>query len=283
MLQKLFSFFVLIKFEHTIFALPFAYIGGIVAYKSIMPFHYWFFITLACVFARTFAMLLNRIIDLKIDRENPRTRNRPLITGEIRLVEVIPILILSVSLFFFSCYKLNFTCLYLSPIALFLISSYPYTKRFTYLSHLYLGLCLSCAPIGGSLAISERLDVLSLILGLFVVLWVSGFDIIYSFLDVSFDKEKGLYSLPAIFGLKRAKEISLFLHILASLCLIPFGVLSSFGIRYWIGVCFIFLLLMRQHIIIKDISKINEAFFTTNGLISILFFFIVFFEYFKLY
>ncbi|MEW6103238.1 MAG: UbiA-like polyprenyltransferase [bacterium] len=277
--NKILSFFVLIKFEHSVFALPFAYIGGIIAYKGIMPFYYWLWITLACVFARTSAMLLNRIIDKEIDRKNPRTQNRPFITGRIKIKETIPILILSIFLFLFSSFKLNLTCLFLSPIALFLISSYPYTKRFTWTSHFYLGACLACAPIGGFLAVSGKCDVLSLILGLFVILWVSGFDIIYSLLDMQFDKEYNLYSIPQRFGERRAQQISFLLHILSGILLIPFGILSQFGLKYWIGFFFIFLLLVRQHIIIRDRNRINEAFFTTNGMISILFLFIVIFSY----
>ncbi|MEW6679663.1 MAG: 4-hydroxybenzoate octaprenyltransferase [bacterium] len=279
MFKKVYSFFILIKFEHTIFGLPFAYMGGMISYKGIMPFYYWLWITLAGVSARTFAMLLNRIIDKEIDRKNPRTKNRPFITGKIKIKETIPILILSIFLFFFSCFKLNLTSLFLSPIALFLISSYPYTKRFTWASHFYLGLCLSCAPIGGFLAVSGRLDISALILGLFVILWVSGFDIIYSLLDMEFDKEYNLYSIPQRFGEERALQISFFLHILSGFLLIPFGILSSFGLKYWMGAFFIFLLLIRQHIIIRDRKRINEAFFTTNGIISILLFFIVLSSY----
>ncbi len=201
--KKLLSFFVLIKFEHSIFALPFAYIGGLIGRQEIMPFYYWFWVTMACISARTAAMLLNRIIDLEIDRQNPRTKERPLITGKIKFKSAIFVLILSIFLFLFSSYKLNLTCLFLSPIVLFLISSYPYTKRFTWFSHFYLGICLSCAPIGGCLATSGGVNLSSLIIGLFVILWVSGFDIIYSILDIEFDKKHNLHSIPQKFGLKK--------------------------------------------------------------------------------
>lgn len=276
---KLLPFFSLIKFEHTIFGLPFAYIGGLTGYQGIMPFYYWFYITLACLFARTSAMLLNRIIDLGIDRKNPRTKERPFVTGEIRVRSIIPILILSIFLFLFSSFKLNLICLFLSPIALFLITSYPYTKRFTWTSHIYLGITLSCSAIGGCIATSSTINLPSLIIGLFVIFWVAGFDIIYSILDLEFDRAHNLHSIPQRFGLYNGKKIALFFHILAGFFLIPFGIMSSFGLTYWVSLVFIFILFIRQHIIIKDISRINEAFFTTNGMISILLFFIVIFSY----
>lgn len=279
MLEEILAFFRLIKFEHTIFILPFAYIGGMVGYKGIMPFYYWLFITLASLFARTSGMLLNRIIDIEIDRKNPRTKNRPFITGEIRIREAMPILILSILLFLFSSFKLNLICLILSPIPLFLIISYPYTKRFTYLSHLYLGLTLSCAPIGACLGTLGSINLQAIVIGLFVIFWVSGFDIIYSILDLEFDTSYGLHSIPQRFGLKNAKAIALFFHILSSFLLIPFGYLCSFGLIYWVSIIFVWALLIREHIIIKDIGRINEAFFTTNGIISIMLFFIVILSY----
>ncbi|MEW6680798.1 MAG: UbiA-like polyprenyltransferase [bacterium] len=279
MFKKISSFFVLIKFEHSIFALPFAYIGGLIGYKGIMPFYYWLFLTLACVFARTSAMVLNRLIDIEIDRQNPRTHDRFWIIEKIGMKWTIFALILSIFLFLLSSYKLNLTCFLLSPLALFLISSYPYTKRFTWASHLYLGICLACAPIGGCLATSENLNLPSLIIGLFVIFWVSGFDIIYSLLDLSFDKKHGLYSIPQRFGEKIGLKISLFFHLFCAFLLIPFGISSHFGLKYLIGALFIFIFLIKQHIIIKDRARINEAFFTTNGIISILFFLVVVLSY----
>lgn len=279
MLKKLLSFLILIKFEHTIFALPFAYIGGMVGYKGIMPFYYWLFITLACVFARTSGMLLNRIIDIEIDRKNPRTKDRPFITGEIKVKEVIPLLILSIFFFLFSSFKLNLICFFLSPIVLFLIISYPYTKRFTWLSHPYLGIILSCAPIGGCLGTSGSINLQAIAIGLFVIFWVSGFDIIYSLLDLEFDRSYHLHSIPQRFGLSKGKKIALLFHIFAFLFLILFGILCSFGLIYWVFLVFVCFLLIRQHIIIKDLSRVNEAFFITNGIISIILFLVVILSY----
>ncbi len=278
-MQKLFYFIALVKFEHTIFALPFVYIGGILGYNQIMPFYYWFWMTLAMVGARTGGMLFNRIIDVEIDKKNPRTANRPIITGGITKKEASLALFASLVLFFFSAYKLNLVCFSLSPIALFLLWSYPFTKRFTYLSHFYLGLCLSCAPIGGFLATNLSLNLPILILAIFVVLWVAGFDIIYAILDIDFDREQNLHSIPAKFGLKKALMISFILHVISFFILVLFGILLKFGIFYWVFMVLIAYLFLRQHLIIKDLSRINESFFTMNALVSILLFIFIFLYY----
>jgi 4-hydroxybenzoate polyprenyltransferase len=263
-MKKVLAFFELIKIEHTIFALPFAYIGGLIGYKGVMPFYHWFWITVAMVSARTSAMILNRMIDLEIDRLNLRTADRPL-GSEIKVSSVIPVLAVSIALFLFSSYKLNTLCLYLSPIALLLITTYSYIKRFSWTTHIFLGVTLACAPAGGFIGVTAKLpNLVCLLLCCFVIFWVAGFDILYSIQDAEFDREHNLYSIPQRFGVKRALHISLASHIVSGLFLVLLGISANLGLFYWIGASIVLFLLVYQHRLSPE-----KAFFFPNTAISI--------------
>lgn len=271
MLNKLMSFVELVKFEHTIFALPFAYLGAILSCEGIPSLYYWIWITMAMVGARTAGMALNRLIDRFIDANNPRTQNRALPKGLIPIWQVWLLSLASFILLLFSAYNLNPLCLILSPIAVVLLVIYSWLKRWTWLSHLGLGAVLACAPIGGWLAIHGRFDIIPVILGLGVFFWAAGFDIIYSTQDVDFDKQAGLYSIPQTFGISHALLVSRLFHIFTVAALIMIGVMSSLGLYYWLGVIFTTILLIYEHGLVSptDLSRVNQAFFTINGWISV--------------
>jgi len=270
-LNKLMSFVELVKFEHTIFALPFAYLGAILACGGIPSLYYWIWITLAMVGARTAGMALNRLIDRYIDAKNPRTQMRALPKGLIPLRQAWLLVCGSFILLLFSAYKLNPSCLILSPFAVAMLVIYSYLKRWTWLSHLGLGLVLACAPIGGWMAIQERLDIIPLLLGLGVLFWVTGFDIIYGTQDVDFDRQSGLYSIPQSFGIAHALITSRFFHIFTIVALLMIGVLDNLGLYYWFGVITTTILLVYEHRLVSptDLSRVNQAFFTINGWISV--------------
>ena len=265
-----------IKFSHTVFALPFAVIGFFLG--TIQPgFHFdWLLflkVVLCMVFARTSAMAFNRYADRRIDSKNERTRNREIPSGIISTQSALALVILSSSLFMLVTWFINPICFYLSPVALLVVLGYSYTKRFTSLCHLVLGLGLSLAPIGAYLAVTGSFDWLPLFFSFTVLCWVSGFDIIYSLQDEEFDKENHLYSLPAYFGKAKALKLSSILHLFSAVFIILAGCSGNFGIIYWIGVVVFISLLVYQHTLVRpnDLSKVNLAFFTTNGIASIVF------------
>lgn len=270
-LSRLLRFIELVKFEHTIFALPFAYLGAILACEMIPTFYYWVWITLAMVGARTAGMALNRLIDRHIDANNPRTQDRALPKGLIPLWQVWLLSIASFALLLFSAYKLNPLCLILSPLAVALLVGYSWLKRFTWLSHLGLGAVLACAPIGGWIAIKESFDIIPILLGLSVLFWAAGFDLIYATQDVDFDRQNKLYSIPQSFGIKNALFVSRFFHILTIVALIVIGSMTSLGLYYLFGVVITTILLIYEHSLVSptDLSRVNQAFFTINGWISI--------------
>lgn len=257
------------KFEHTIFALPFAYLGGILAYRGIFPLYTFVFLTLAMVGARTAGMALNRLLDRKIDAKNPRTANRALPKGLISVWQVWLLVFASLALFFFSAYKLNLLCLILSPIAIILLISYSCLKRLTYLTHLGIGLVLACAPIGGFLAIKGSVAILPIILGIGVCFWVAGFDIIYATQDLEFDQKEGIHSIPVSFGIRNALVISRLFHLITVSSFILTGILGKMGLFYWAGILGTSLLLIYEHSLISetDLSKANKA-FSVNSLVS---------------
>jgi 4-hydroxybenzoate polyprenyltransferase len=269
--NKLLQFVELVKFEHTIFALPFAYLGAILACEMVPSFYYWVWITLAMVGARTAGMALNRLIDRRIDANNPRTQMRALPKQLIPLWQVWLLSITSFVLLLFSAYKLNSLCLILSPLAVVLLVGYSWLKRWTWLSHLGLGAVLACAPIGGWLAIMGRFDITPIILGLGVLFWAAGFDLIYATQDVDFDRQNKLYSIPQSFGIKNALFVSRFFHILTVVALIMIGGMTSLGLCYWIGVITTTILLAYEHSLVSptDLSRVNQAFFIINGWISL--------------
>lgn len=273
-MHKLKVFFEMIKFEHTIFALPFAYLGAFLAAKGIPTAGKLFWITLAMIGARTAAMSLNRLIDRHIDARNPRTAQRALPAGQLKVYEVYVYTLLSFLLLGISAYKLNLLALFLMPIAVFFLVLYSYTKRFTWACHLVLGISLGLAPPGAWIGVTGHWALAPVLLGLGVMTWVAGFDVVYACQDVEFDRKEGLHSIPAVFGIKRSLEISSFLHILAPGLFIAVGVVMSLSWLYYIGVGIAIFLLFRQHYLVSadDLSKVGIAFFDLNGYLSILLF-----------
>jgi len=272
----------LIKFSHTIFAMPFALIGFFLATKS--NEYEWttlLQVVLCMIFARSAAMAFNRYIDRDIDAANLRTAQvREIPNGSIKAKSALIFVIINSLLFVTTTYFINSLCLALSPIALLVILGYSYTKRFTALCHLILGIGLALAPIGAYLAVSGKFDVVPLLFSAAVLFWVSGFDIIYSLQDEKFDKEQKLHSIPVLIGTKNALKLSKTLHFLTFSSLSIAGSLENFSLYYWIGFGIFTVLLVYQHILVKhnDLSKINLAFFTTNGIASIIFGAFVIFE-----
>lgn len=271
-MRKYLSF---IKFSHTIFAMPFALIGFFLATKS-NEFEWilLLYVVFCMIFARSAAMAFNRYIDRDIDTNNPRTAQvREIPNGSIKANSALIFVIINSLLFISTTYLINSLCLALSPVALLVILGYSYTKRFTAICHLILGLGLALAPIGAYLAVSGKFDVVPLLFSAAVLFWVSGFDIIYSLQDQEFDKEQKLHSIPVLIGTKNALNLSKILHFLTFSALSIAGSFSDFSLYYWIGFGIFTILLIYQHLLVKhnDLSKINLAFFTTNGIASVIF------------
>jgi 4-hydroxybenzoate polyprenyltransferase len=265
----------LIKFSHTVFALPFALIGFFLA-SSQFGFDWGnLVLVLMCmVFARSAAMAFNRYIDRDIDLKNPRTAQVREIPKGVISPKAALLFVISTSLgFILTTYFINTLCFYLSPIALIVVLGYSYTKRFTSLCHLVLGLGLALAPLGAYLAVSGEFALSPILFSVAVLFWVSGFDIIYALQDDTFDKENKLNSIPVFFGRKKALNLSKFFHIITFLSLAYAGVLLEIHLLYWIGFALFSALLIYQHTIIseKDLSRVNLAFFTTNGIASVVF------------
>lgn len=265
----------LIKFSHTIFAMPFAFIGFFLATKS-YEFE-WInlvYVILCMVFARSAAMAFNRYIDRDIDTANTRTAKvREIPNGSIKANSALIFVIINSLLFIATTYFINPLCLALSPIALLVVLGYSYTKRFTALCHLVLGLGLALAPIGAFLAVSGEFNIIPLFFSAAVLFWVSGFDIIYSLQDEDFDKTHELHSIPVLLGKKNALMLSNILHLLTFSALSIAGSLGDFSLYYWTGFSIFSALLAYQHTLVKenDLSKVNLAFFTTNGIASLIF------------
>ncbi|MBK8497096.1 MAG: UbiA family prenyltransferase [Chitinophagaceae bacterium] len=240
---------------------------------------YWgiaklFILVIGCmIFARSAAMAFNRWLDKNFDAKNPRTAIREIPAGVIKANNALLFVIANCGLFIACCFFINTICFYLSPVALFVVLFYSYTKRFTALCHLVLGVGLSLAPIGAYLAVTGQFALLPILFSFAVLFWVSGFDIIYALQDEEFDKTNRLHSIPAALGKTKALMVSNMLHILSATCVIAAGVYGTFGTWYWIGVIFFAGLLVYQHLLVKpnDLSKVNMAFFTTNGIASVVF------------
>lgn len=260
----------MIKFEHTFFALPFAYTGALLGSGGEFILSKFLWVTLAMVGARTAGMSLNRLVDKNLDALNPRTSNRALPRGDLKIKTVW--MVVAVSLFFFvlSAAMLNKLALELSPLALLFLFLYSYLKRYTWLCHLGLGLVLACAPIGGWIAITGHLGWVPLALGTAVVFWLAGFDILYACLDLEFDRQFCLFSIPARFGLTRALWISAFFHLLTFGFLALTGILSNLSWPYDLGLLLVALLLVYEHLIVSphDLSRVNQAFFQANAILS---------------
>lgn len=269
------NYFSLITFSHTIFALPFALVGFFLAISSGYSFSLdKFLLVLLCmVFARSAAMAFNRYTDRMIDAQNPRTISREIPAGVISARSGLIFCLLNCIAFMICAYLINPLCFYLSPVALIVILGYSYTKRFTVLCHFILGLGLAHAPIGAYLAVTGVFDLLPLYFSAAVLCWVSGFDIIYALQDIEFDRSKSLHSIPALIGKKRALQLSFIFHMLAVTFIILPGLIGNFGAFYWAGAALFSGLLFYQHTLVKpdDLSRINRAFFTTNGIASLIF------------
>ncbi|MCY7411222.1 MAG: putative 4-hydroxybenzoate polyprenyltransferase [Chitinophagales bacterium] len=270
------KYFSLIKFSHTIFALPFAMIGFFLAvWHDGYPFSWikFLLVVASMIFARSAAMGFNRIVDAGFDGENPRTVNREIPTGLISKAAAISFVNICCIGFVTCSYFINSICFFLSPVALLIVLGYSYTKRFTALSHFILGLGLSLAPIGAYLAVAGEFNLAPVLFGLAVLFWVGGFDIIYALQDTAFDKSHNLFSLPSKWGKKTSLWISMIVHAGTIISLSFIGIKDNLGMWYWIGLSIFTLLLLYQHSIVKsnDLSRINIAFFTTNGIASIVF------------
>lgn len=266
----------LIKFSHTIFALPFALIGFFLASVLIEDAISWEtlgLVVLCMIFARSAAMAFNRYIDRDIDEKNPRTATREIPAGVISPQSALGFIIGSSVLFMATTYFINPLCFYLSPVALLVILGYSWTKRFTFLCHFVLGLGLALAPIGAYIAVTGEFAVLPVLYSFVVLLWVSGFDIIYALQDEEFDKSLDLHSVPVALGTKGALMLSSVLHVLCAIFVIAAAMYGDFGAIHWAGVGIFIILLSYQHFLVKpnDLSKVNLAFFTTNGIASMVF------------
>ncbi|MEZ4997884.1 MAG: UbiA-like polyprenyltransferase [Bacteroidales bacterium] len=279
-MKKLFGrtqhYFSLVKFSHTVFAMPFALAGYFIG--ATQPGYGFslktFLLVLACmVFARSAAMGFNRWADVRFDSLNPRTAVREIPAGKITPRQAMIFVIVSSLFFIVSAGLLNRLTLFLSPVALLVILGYSYTKRFTPLCHLVLGLGLSLAPIGAYIAVTGSFALLPLIYSVIVLTWVSGFDIIYSLQDDEFDRETGLYSIPAVMSRGKALGISAALHLITVVMVAVAGISGSAGYIYWTGAAVFIVMLVYQHLIVRpdDLSRVNMAFGTTNGIAGVIF------------
>jgi 4-hydroxybenzoate polyprenyltransferase len=267
----------MIKFEHSVFALPFALTGALLAARATT--HGWptlrqiLWIIVAMVAARAAAMTLNRIADLRYDKENPRTKMRALATGALSVTFAWAFTLIAVAVFFLAAWQLNLLALKLAPLALAILFFYSYTKRFTNWSHLFLGFALGISPAAAWIAITGHLDLRMLILCAAVTLWVGGFDVLYACQDIDFDQQAGLYSVPKRFGIAGALLIARIMHV--GVVILLSWLAASFGLPWpaWAGIAVVAALLGYEHSLVKanDLSKLNAAFFTVNGYISILF------------
>ncbi|MDH5202791.1 MAG: putative 4-hydroxybenzoate polyprenyltransferase [Nitrospirota bacterium] len=280
--EKIVFYLRMIRFSHSIFALPFAFTGAVIAAGGIPSLREMAWITIAMAGARSGAMGLNRIIDRKIDKANPRTSNRELPRGVIKLSEAVLFTAVAFAIFVFAAYMLNPLCFKLSPIALAVLFIYSYTKRFTWAYHFVLGLALSAAPLGAWIAIRGTLDIEIIPIGIAVVFWLAGFDTLYALQDIDFDKSHGLYSIPKRFGIKRALILSRLFHLTSFFMLVFSGILFKLGIFYWIGMIVIAGLFIYEHSLVKenDLSKLDMAFFNMNGYISMAVFISTLLDYF---
>jgi 4-hydroxybenzoate polyprenyltransferase len=263
-----------VKFEHTIFALPFAYLGMALAAGGLPTLAQLVWVTVAMAAARTLAMAANRLIDWRIDAGNPRTAGRALPQGLMSSAEMAALCLASLAVLAFAAWQLNPLCFQLMPAAVVVLVGYPYTKRFTWLSHWVLGLADGLAPVGGWIAVTGQLAWEPLILGLAVGIWIAGFDLIYACQDVEFDRAVRLHSVPARFGVPAALWLSSLSHVVTVLLLALLGYLLALGVPYWLGLAAAAGLLVYEHSLVRpdDLSRLNVAFFNVNGYIAVIVF-----------
>ncbi len=272
------KFLELIKFSHTVFALPFTLISAFLALKSTEVIILsknsgimlgW--IILAMIGARSGAMGFNRLVDLKWDAQNPRTANRPSVTGEVSRSKMLTMILFSFSLLVFAAWNLNFLAFCLSPLAIFLVCFYSLTKRFTHYSHLFLGFAIGSAPVASWIAVTGEISPSSLLIGVSVLIWIAGFDILYALQDVEFDKTTGLHSIPVRFGVSKSLNISRLMHLSTVVCWIVLAQLEQLNVLYYLGVVICSGLLIWEHSLLKkdDLSKLDMAFFNMNAIVSV--------------
>lgn len=273
-LSKLKKYGELVMFSHTLFSLPFALIAMVWAADGLPNFSVIFWILLALVGARNGANALNRIVDKDIDKKNPRTANRNIPRGDVKIYEAWVIVILCFSVFIFSAYNLNPLCFMLSPVALLLFITYSFTKRFTWTCHIILGIACAGAPVGAWLAVTGQFALTPLVLGAVVALWVAGFDIIYGTQDIDFDKSNGLFSIPVKFGLKGALFISSMFHFIMILLLVFLHIIMDTGIIYLIGIAIAAGLLALEHYMVSpnNEKKMKFVSYNINQVVSVLIF-----------
>ncbi|MFZ4542822.1 MAG: UbiA-like polyprenyltransferase [Saprospiraceae bacterium] len=275
------NYFSLIKFSHTIFAMPFAMVGfflGTLYESKPLDLQMLGLVVLCMVFARSAAMAFNRFLDKDIDMANPRTKVREIPSGVIKANNALLFVLMNCVAFIITTYFINSLCFSLSPIALLVVLGYSYTKRFTFLCHLVLGLGLSLAPIGAFMAVNGYSAPIPILYSVVVLLWVGGFDVIYALQDEEFDQSQRLFSIPVALGARKALLLSLIMHIFSAAILI-YAVYTSwenfkvFGWVIWLGAACFISLLFYQHTLVKynDLSKVDLAFFTTNGIASLIF------------
>ncbi|PYZ94506.1 4-hydroxybenzoate octaprenyltransferase [Salipaludibacillus keqinensis] len=264
----------MIKFEHTIFALPFAFLGAVLGSLLIEgnwpTISEWIWITLAMVGARSAAMSLNRLIDSKIDAANPRTKDRAIPAGLLSKVETASFIIGSFALLFIAAFQLNMLAVYLLPVAVFFLVFYSYTKRFTWLCHVFLGVTIGIAPLGGWVGATGTLTWEAFVLFVAVALWTAGFDVIYATQDAKYDKEVKLYSIPSYFGIVNALRFAKVFHLVSFSAMVSLFFITPLGWIFLLGIFIVGGIMVYEHSLVspKDLSKVNVAFFTMNGIIS---------------
>ena len=263
----------LVKFSHTIFALPFALAAMLVAAQGWPPTRVFVWIVVAMIGARTAAMGFNRIVDRQIDARNPRTANRELPSGKVSLRGAIGLVVVASMLFLVAAWQINALALLLAPLTLLALFFYSFCKRFTSLSHFVLGLCLGIAPVGAWVAVTGRIEWAPCVLCAAVIAWVAGFDMIYATMDIEFDRQTGLNSMVTKLGIARALNLARALHILFLGLLVAFGTMSGLGAIYYGAVALIGGFIVYEHALVKpdDLRRVNAAFFTMNGAISVFF------------
>ena len=263
----------LVKIEHTVFALPFAYVGAFLAVDGTPTGHDLLWITLAMVGARSLAMALNRLIDARIDARNPRTAGRELPSGQLSVSQVVAFCFASLALFLAAVWQLDPLVRWLWPIPVVGFVVYPYLKRFTWLCHFWLGAVDGLAPVGAWVAITGRLPWQAWLMGAAVALWVAGFDLFYALFDVEIDRQEGLHSIVTRFGVRGAFAGARLAHAATVACLVAAGLGLPVGVLYWIGVAAVGILLGYEHALVRpgDLRRLDTAFFTMNGVISVVF------------
>lgn len=277
-LRKLKIILEMIKFEHSIFALPFAFMGAVLG--SIVVEGTWptwmeiFWVTVAMVGARSAAMSLNRLIDRFVDAKNPRTATRAIPAGLISVIEVLLFIVISFVVLFIAAFQLNDLAVKLLPLAVFVLVLYSYTKRFTWLCHFVLGVAIGFGPLGGWVATTGQVDATGLLLFAAVLFWTAGFDIIYACQDADFDRKEGLFSLPSRFGIARALLVARVCHVITFIGLLSLYAMADLSIWFLIGVLISGAILIYEHSLVKptDLSKLDVAFFNMNGVLSVVMF-----------